>query len=143
MRVFINGYVVNNINNIRGPVIADIDSIILNTETLWDGYVVEEKGFDIKQIKNIVKGLELMGCTVKKIVIPHANLVMETKYYNKFPEDVIDEIRRTLIGVWPKGREVYIKGNRLYTKVENYEIALPKDMWSDFDERTLRVEFHV
>ena len=138
MKVYFNNYLLN-----KEPVIADIDNITLRSETYQDGYVYEEKGYDIRQIKNIIKGLELMGYHIKKIIIPHATVDLDTKYYHRFPEEVIEKIWNNIGRPWSIGREVYIKGDRIYTKVEDYEIVLPKDMFSDFDSRALRMEFYV
>ena len=138
MKIYFNNYLLN-----KEPVIADIDNITLRSETYQNGYVYEEKGYDIRQIKNIIKGLELMGYHIKKIIIPHATVDLDTKYYHRFPEEVIDKIWNGIGRTWSRGREVYIKENRIYTKVEDYEIVLPKDMFSDFDSRTLRMEFYV
>lgn len=138
MKVYFNNYLLN-----KEPVIADIDNITLRSETYQDGYVYEEKGYDIKQIKNIIKGLELMGYHIKKIIIPHATVDLDTKFYHRFPEEVIDKIWNDIGRTWSRGREVYIKGDRIYTKVRDYEIVLPKDMFSDFDSRALRMEFYV
>lgn len=138
MKVYFNNYLLN-----KEPVIADIDNITLRSETYQDGYVYEEKGYDIKQIKNIIKGLELMGYHIKKIIIPHATVDLDTKFYHRFPEEVIEKIWNDIGRIWSQGREVYIKGDRIYTKAGDYEIALPKDMFSDFDSRSLRMEFYV
>lgn len=138
MKVYFNNYLLN-----KEPVIADIDNITLRSETYHDGYVYEEKGYDIKQIKNIIKGLDLMGYHIKKIIIPHAIADWDTKYYHRFPEEIIDKIWNDIGRTWSRGREVYVKGDRIYTKVEDYEIVLPRDMFSDFDSRALRIEFYV
>ena len=138
MEIYFNNYKLN-----REPVAAYIDVITLSSETYWDGFVYEEKGFDIKQIKNIIKGLELMGHHIKKIIIPHAYVNLDTKYYHRFPEEVINKVWNNLGATWSRGIEVYVKGNRLCTKAGDYEIVLPKDMYSEFDDRTLRVEFYV
>ena len=138
MKVYINKYL------IKEPVVAYIDNIVVKTETFLNGYVYEEKAVNVKQIKDIIYGLNKLGYEVNKITI-ESNFVydMDNKYYKSFPEDVIDKLWESMHYKWGKEVEVFIKGNRLYTNVDGYTIVLPKRIFTDYDSETLRVYFYT
>ena len=138
MKVFINGY------SIKEYVVADIDNIVTNTEFYYDGYVCEDRAVDIRQIKNIISAIENLGSKVKRITIKnHIYCDLDTKYYKRFPDNIIDKLWERIGSTWGIETEVYIKGNRIYTNVDGYEIVLPKEMYDDYDNKTLRLKFYV
>ena len=126
------------------PVVAYIDNDVVSTETFFDGFVYENREINMKQIKNIISGLEKLDAKPKKITIDSGTyLDMDTVYYKRFPEEIVDRVW-TSIQNWRYGeREVFIKGNRIYTKEGEYEIVLPKKMISGYDGNTLRMMFYI
>ena len=98
---------------------------------------------DVPAIKNIISAIELLGKTLKKIELKSGTYMdMDTKYYKRFPEEIINKVWNQ-IGIWRYGgREIFIKGNRLYVKEGDYEIILPKRMFTDYDSKELWVKFY-
>ena len=99
---------------------------------------------DVQAIKNIVSAIELLGKTLKKIELSSGTyLDLDTKYYKRFPEEIINKVWNQ-ISIWRHGgREIFIKGNRLYVKEDDYEIVLPKRMFTDYDSKELWVKFYL
>lgn len=126
------------------PIVAYIDNDVVSTETFFDGYVYENREVNMKQVKDIICGLEKLRSKPEKITIDSGtHLDMDNVYYRRFPEEVIDRVWKT-IGDWRYGeREVYIKGNRIYVKEGGYEIVLPKKMITDYDHNTLKMMFYI
>lgn len=128
MKMFFNGY------EISRPIVAYIDVV---------GCEYSEKAVNIPQVKQIIRGLELLGKPVKKIVVDADYVDFDTKYYRRFPAEVINKLWNNMTARWSNGIEVTIKGNRFYTQIDGYEIVLPKEMLTDYDNNWLRVEFYV
>lgn len=68
-----------------------------------------------KDISNIVKGLELLGKKIAEICVHTIGLNIDTKYYHKFDEKLINAIYRDITYGYSYGRKVKIKGNNIYT----------------------------
>lgn len=136
MKVYIRRYSTD-------PIIAYVDNVVVKTETFSDGYTYEEKEINMKQVKDIIKGLELLGYHVNKIVIHAQYFDIDTKYYHRcLSDDDIERFGASLYTMYAYGKEVYIKGNRFYMKFDGREIVLPKKMSTTIDD-TLCVEFHI
>lgn len=109
--------------------------------THYEGYLGgwDERELKVNEINDIIKALQLLGKTVKRITISsHAYCVMDNTYYRRYPEEVINKI-------WNKMRnetEITIKGKRLYVFMDGYEIILPKDIYTDFDTKQLEINVY-
>lgn len=124
------------------PIIAYVDNVVIKTETFSNGFTHDIKGVSMEQVKNIIKGLELLGHHVNKMIIRGAYVDIDTKYYHQFPDEDMDRLYRDLT-IWGYGREVYIKNNRFYTKVNDYEVVLPKWMFSNYSDECLCIEYYT
>ena len=119
--------------------------ITLNKNCIYAAVDTNGKEVDVKQIRKIVKALELLGKTVTSIMLSEDvcctmdTSFSECKHYGRFPDAVMEKAYNQLAS-WLMGQtEVHIKGNRLYMNVDGYEIVLPKYMYSNFDTHELSV----
>lgn len=138
MKIYINDYTISHM-----PVTVYIDNVVVKEETFYDGYVYKEKAVDVPKLKNVIKALEMLGSKVKRITIDCHFTDLDNKYYHRFPEDVTDKLWSYLNWSGNRELEVNIKGDRLYTTINEYTIVLPKRMYTDYDDETLRVILYV
>lgn len=100
---------------------------------------------DIKQVKNIIRALEMLGKEVTSIKLSDyimTNNEMNDGYYRRIPEEIRDKAYNQLCS-WQRGQtEVFIKKDRLYMNVDGYDFVLPREIWSDFDNKTLHVSIY-
>ena len=127
----------------RDYLIAYIDPI---TVTNKDGST--EKEVNVKKIKDIVTALKLLDKKVKRIELPSGTFLnMDTdfsvnRHYKRFPNATLDKVYDSISNWRRNGREIYIKGNRLYVKEDGYEIILPRYMSYEFGNDALKIKIY-
>lgn len=99
------------------------------------------KVIDLKPIKKILEALEILGKDIEGIYIQYVYFDVDTKYYRRFPDEVIEELWKRIDR---NGHEqkVIFKNNRLYIEEDGLEIICPEGMYSrysDYDKRELNV----
>ena len=68
-----------------------------------------------KDISDIIKGLKLLGKKVNEIYIHSDNIDLDTKYYHKFDEELINKIYMDISHGFSLGRLVISENNNIYT----------------------------
>lgn len=113
--------------------------------TLTDLKPNDEYGYskiiDLKPLNNVLKALKYLGKNVNGIYIQHVFFDVDTKYYRRFPYEVIDKLWKK-IERFKFEQKVIFKNNRLYIVEDDLEIVCPKSMHDlyNFDEdKTLKV----
>lgn len=118
----------------RGEAIARIDSIVTGE--------YGERELDVRQVRNVINGLELLGKKVEKITLESGCYVdMDKPCYNRYPKVVVIRVYNKIAN-WRCGDvEVKLKGNRLYVTEGKYDVILPKDI-RGWNEGYVKMTFH-
>ena len=111
--------------------------------TLTDLKVIDEwtKVVDLKPLKKVLEALETLGKNVEGIYIQYVYFDIDTKYYKRFPDELMEKIWRR-IDRNGQEQKVIFKNNRLYIIEDETEIICPEGMYSrysDYDKRELNV----
>lgn len=113
---------------------------LLCRNNLWVQVDVKDLEVDVKQIKDAIAGLKLLGKEVYKITLPMCTSCdVDTPYYRRLPEKIIDTLCDRL-GGRPRDPVVILKRNRLYMEIEGKEIILPKNLEDTYKKGCLTVE---
>ena len=105
--------------------------------------VIDEwtKVVDLKPLKKVLEALETLGKNVEGIYIQYVYFDIDTKYYKRFPDELMEKLWRR-INRNGQEQKVIFKNNRLYIIEDGTEIICPEDMYSrylDYDKRELNV----
>ena len=111
--------------------------------TLTDLKVIDEwtKVVDLKPLKKVLEALETLGKNVEGIYIQYVYFDIDTKYYKRFPDELMEKLWRR-IDRNGQEQKVIFKNNRLYIIEDETEIICPEGMYSrysDYDKRELNV----
>ena len=111
--------------------------------TLTDLKVIDEwtKVVDLKPLKKVLDALETLGKSVEGIYIQYVYFDIDTKYYKRFPDELMEKLWRR-IDRNGQEQKVIFKNNRLYIIEDGTEIICPEGMYSrysDYDKRELNV----
>lgn len=111
--------------------------------TLTDLKVIDEwtKIVDLKPLKKVLEALETLGKSVEGIYIQYVYFDIDTKYYKRFPDELMEKLWRR-IDRNGQEQKVIFKNNRLYIIEDGTEIICPEGMYSrysDYDKRELNV----
>lgn len=111
--------------------------------TLTDLKVIDEwtKVVDLKPLKKVLEALETLGKNVEGIYIQYVYFDIDTKYYKRFPDELMEKLWRR-IDRNGQEQKVIFKNNRLYIIEDGTEIICPEGMYSrysDYDKRELNV----
>lgn len=111
--------------------------------TLTDLKVIDEweKVVDLKPLKKVLEALETLGKSVKGIYIQYVYFDVDTKYYRRFPDEVIEKLWKRIVRNGQEQKVIY-KNSRLYIEEDGLEIICPEDMHNkslDFDNKELNV----
>ena len=117
--------------------------LITNYFRLSNGYKFEEYEFDSKKLNEIMSGIAKLGLKIRKVTIPCGGFLnVDNKFYRRYPDETIEKMVNTLSN-WHYGEaEVQIKNGRLYYAVDGYTIILPKDYYTDYDKREIRLSIY-
>lgn len=111
--------------------------------TLTDLKVIDEwtKVVDLKPLKKVLEALETLGKNVEGIYIQYVYFDVDTKYYRRFPDEVIEKLWKRIVRNGQEQKVIY-KNSRLYIEEDGLEIICPEGMHSrhlDYDKIELNV----
>lgn len=111
--------------------------------TLTDLKVIDEwtKVVDLKPLKKVLEALETLEKNVEGIYIQYVYFDIDTKYYKRFPDELMEKLWRRIDRNGQEQKVIY-KNNRLYIEEDGIEIICPEGMYSkysDYDNRELNV----
>lgn len=109
--------------------------------TLTELKVIDEwtKVVDLKSLKKVLEALETLGKNVKGIYIQYVYFDVDTKYYRRFPDEIIEKLWKRISRNGQEQKVIY-KNNRLYIEEDGIEIICPENMHdssSDYDKKEL------
>ena len=112
--------------------------------TLTDIKVIDEwtKVVDLKPLKKVLEALETLGKSVEGIYIQYVYFDVDSKYYRRFPDEVIERLWKRIDRNRQEQKVVY-KNNRLYIEENGLEIICPEGMYSrysDYDNKNLEIK---
>lgn len=110
-----------------------------------DPYTWEEHETKFAQITDIVKGLKLLGREVERVTIRsgYAYADLDTPYYKRYPEEVLDKLYRIFCGNSYADMDITVKNGRAYCEVNGYSIILPKCVRDLYNEHQLLLNIYL
>lgn len=83
---------------------------------------------DLSKIKDVLKGLSLLGKEVRNIGLDsYVSFDVDTKYYHRYDENFLNGLYR-FVNRTPEKCNLTFKNNRLFVLYEDKEIICPIDM---------------
>lgn len=103
--------------------------------TLTDLKVIDKwtKVVDLKPLKKVLEALETLGKNVTGIYIKDVYFDIDTKYYKRFPDELMDKLWRR-IDRNGQEQKVIFKNNRLYIVEDGTQIICPEEMHSRYSD---------